>query len=201
MKSYFHLTCVEQGSSSCSVSDNYCLEQQSSNTIPLAVLSWRLSNIAPENQLWNGTISCIGVACTRRNMSSVHYLWFVLSQGSRISVNRRGRDIFNSLWLSDAIWCQRSGSKLLQVIDWCLQAPNHYVNQFLFVIKSVLCIHLRVIPEEVLMNVIRNMFRKITTTSSGPNELTCPLIGWDRTHVMWDNAETTHADFLSIVPI
>ena len=33
------------------------------------------------------------------------------------------------LWPSDAIWRQRSGSTLAQVVAWCLTAPSHYLNQ------------------------------------------------------------------------
>ena len=35
----------------------------------------------------------------------------------------------NSLWPSDAIWRQRSGSTLAQVMACCLTAPSHYLNQ------------------------------------------------------------------------
>ena len=35
----------------------------------------------------------------------------------------------NSLWPSDAIWWQRSGSTLAQVMVCCLMAPSHYLNQ------------------------------------------------------------------------
>ena len=43
---------------------------------------------------------------------------------------------FNSLWLSDAIWRQGSGSTLAQVMACCLTAPSHYLNQsWLIIIK------------------------------------------------------------------
>ena len=35
----------------------------------------------------------------------------------------------NSLWPSDAIWWQRSGSTMAQVMACCLTAPSHYLNQ------------------------------------------------------------------------
>ena len=35
----------------------------------------------------------------------------------------------NSLWPSDAIWQQRSGSTLAQVMAWCCQATSHYLSQ------------------------------------------------------------------------
>ena len=35
----------------------------------------------------------------------------------------------NSLWPSDAIWQQRSGSTLAQVMACCLMAPSHYLTQ------------------------------------------------------------------------
>ena len=44
----------------------------------------------------------------------------------------------NSLWPSDAIWRQRSGSTLAQVMACCLMAPSHYLNQFWLIISKVL---------------------------------------------------------------
>ena len=44
---------------------------------------------------------------------------------------------FNSLWPSDAIWWQRSGSILVQVMACCLTAPNHYQNQCWLIISKV----------------------------------------------------------------
>ena len=37
--------------------------------------------------------------------------------------------MINSLWPSDAMWRQRSGSTLAQVMVCCLTAPSHYLNQ------------------------------------------------------------------------
>ena len=45
---------------------------------------------------------------------------------------------FNSLWPSDAIWRQRSGSTLAQVMACCLTAPSHYLNQCWLIISKVL---------------------------------------------------------------
>ena len=39
---------------------------------------------------------------------------------------------------SDAIWRQRSGSTLAQVMAWCLTAPSHYLNQCWLIISKVL---------------------------------------------------------------
>ena len=43
----------------------------------------------------------------------------------------------NSLWPSDAIWRKRSGSTLAQVMDCCLTAPSHYLNQCWLIISKV----------------------------------------------------------------
>ena len=43
---------------------------------------------------------------------------------------------FNSLWPNDAIWRQRSGSTLAQVIACCLTAPSHYPNQCWLIIRE-----------------------------------------------------------------
>ena len=44
----------------------------------------------------------------------------------------------NSLWPSDAIWRQRSGSRLAQVMACCLTAPSHHPNQCWLIIRKVL---------------------------------------------------------------
>ena len=43
----------------------------------------------------------------------------------------------NSLWPSDAMWQQRTGSTLAQVMACCLTAPSHYLNQCSFTIFKV----------------------------------------------------------------
>ena len=45
--------------------------------------------------------------------------------------------LLNSLWPSDAIWQQRSGSTLAQVKACCLTAPSHYLNQCWLIISEV----------------------------------------------------------------
>ena len=44
---------------------------------------------------------------------------------------------FNSLWSSDAIWRQGSGSTLAQVMACCLTAPSHYLNQCWLITSKV----------------------------------------------------------------
>ena len=43
----------------------------------------------------------------------------------------------NSLWPSDAIWQQRSGSTMVQVMACYLMAPSHYLNQCWLTISEV----------------------------------------------------------------
>ena len=43
----------------------------------------------------------------------------------------------NSLWSNDAIWRQRSGSTLAQVMACCLTAPSHHLNQCWFTISKI----------------------------------------------------------------
>ena len=43
----------------------------------------------------------------------------------------------NSLWPSDVIWRQGSGSTLAQVMACCLTAPSHYMNQCWLIISKV----------------------------------------------------------------
>ena len=47
------------------------------------------------------------------------------------------RHLFNSLWPSDTIWRQRSGSTLAQVMACCLTAQSHYLNQCWLIISGV----------------------------------------------------------------
>ena len=44
---------------------------------------------------------------------------------------------FNSLWPSDTIWWQRSGSTLVQVMACCLTAPSYYLNHCWLIISKV----------------------------------------------------------------
>ena len=43
----------------------------------------------------------------------------------------------NTLWPSDTIWRQRSGSTLAQVMACCLTAPSHYLDQSWLIICEV----------------------------------------------------------------
>ena len=45
-------------------------------------------------------------------------------------------NLVNSLWPSDAIWRQGSGSTLAQVMVCCLAAPSHYLNQCWLIISK-----------------------------------------------------------------
>ena len=47
------------------------------------------------------------------------------------------RRLFNSLGPSDAIWRQRSGSTLAQVMACSLTVPSHYLNQCWLIITKV----------------------------------------------------------------
>ena len=44
----------------------------------------------------------------------------------------------NSYAPSNAIWRHRAWSTLVQVIDWCLAAPSHYLSQYWLIISKVL---------------------------------------------------------------
>ena len=45
--------------------------------------------------------------------------------------------VYLTLWPSDTIWRQRSGSILAQVMACCLTAPSHYLNQCWLIISEV----------------------------------------------------------------
>ena len=53
------------------------------------------------------------------------------------SLGQTSSESVNSLWPSDAIWRQRSGSTLVQIMACCLTAPSHYLNQCWLIISKV----------------------------------------------------------------
>ena len=59
----------------------------------------------------------------------------------------------NSLGPSDAIWRQRSGSPLAQVMACCLTAPSHYLNQCWLIMNLILW-HL---PENNFIGISHNI--------------------------------------------
>ena len=73
-------------------------------------------------------------SCSHTNKEKEPF-WIVdLGKIYRIShviiINRLSSNCtFNSLWPNDAIWRQRSGSTLAQVMACCLTATSHYLNQ------------------------------------------------------------------------
>ena len=88
-----------------------------SSTWPWLSISWQFP-LAVTEQPWNYCPSC-----WRYSLS-----W----------CKRWAQNMFNSLWPSDAIWRQKSGSTLAQVMACCLTAPSHYLNQCWFIISKVL---------------------------------------------------------------
>ena len=65
----------------------------------------------------------------------------------------------NSLWPSDTIWRQRSGSTLAQVMACCLTAPSHYLNQCWLMSSDI---HIRPILQEMPQPSITKTRSKIT---------------------------------------
>ena len=103
---------------------------------------------------------------------------------------------FNSLWPIDAIWRQRSGSTLTQVMAFCLPAPSHYLNQCWLIICEVQRHHIRTISLEMPQPSITKICLKITylkfhSNFSGANELThCgPVMSIFNSEVLWHPAD------------
>ena len=69
-------------------------------------------------------------------------------QGGTWQLKQWKRNV-NSLWPSDAIWQQRSGSTLAQVMACCLTAPSHYLNQCWLIISKVQYIYIRAVSQEM----------------------------------------------------
>ena len=53
------------------------------------------------------------------------------------NMDRKPHGSINSLGPSDAIWRQKSGTTLPQVMACCLTAPSHYLNQCWLIIRKV----------------------------------------------------------------
>ena len=81
-------------------------------------------------------------------------------------------DLQQDDWQSlDSLWPQRSASTLAQVMDCCLVAPNHYLNQCWLLISSVLRfndIHLRAISQPMPKLLFCIMSLKIIHLKSRP---------------------------------
>ena len=83
-----------------------------------------------------------------RKYSQIHCHWSTILDNKRViwSVISKDQSLMiclytcvrvNSLWPSDAIWRQRSGSTLAQVMACWLTAPSHYLNQCWLIISEV----------------------------------------------------------------
>ena len=89
--------------------------------------------------------------------------------------------IINPLWSSDAIWWQRSGSTLAQVMACCLTAPSDYLAQCWLIISEPSGHQLRAISEEMPQPSIAKGSLKITYITfhanlPGANELTVQVL-------------------------
>ena len=69
---------------------------------------------------------------------------------------------FNSLWPSDAIWRQGSGSILAQVMACCPTAPSHYLTNVDWSSMRSRDIHIRAISQEMAQPSITKIRLKIT---------------------------------------
>ena len=81
---------------------------------------------------WSTLVKVMALCC-QATSHCLNQCWIYLIMPYGIT---RGQWI-NSLWPSDAIWRQRSGSTLAQVMACCLTAPSHYLNQCLLIISKV----------------------------------------------------------------
>ena len=87
-------------------------------------------------------------------------MWLLIHSG--IKVKRGPSPSLNSLWPSDAIWRQRSGSTLARVMACCLKAPSHsWTNVDWSSVKSN-DIHIRAVSQEMPQLSITKICLKIT---------------------------------------
>ena len=83
------------------------------------ILWYVITYVVYSKGLMNGSEQCHAMSWSLEYWDSVNVMFY-----------------FNSLWPSDAIWRQRSGSPLAQVMACCLTAPSHYLNQCWLIITK-----------------------------------------------------------------
>ena len=123
-----------------------------------------------------------------RSIAGLEIIWLHTSSWHQeswccLSSKNRSQSSINSLWPNDAIWRQRSGSTLAQVMACCLTAPSHYLNQCWFTRVRSIGIHLSTILQEILQPSITKISMKITFIKFLWNELrrlstTYPISVW-----------------------
>ena len=91
---------------------------------------------------------------------------------------RHSSQWINSLWPSEAIWQQSSGSTLAQVMACYLTAPSHYLHQCWKIISKVqpvtfICVqfHKRYLSWQSLKNNLKITYLKFYSNLPGTNEL------------------------------
>ena len=73
------------------------------------------------------TVICFGVRLENDRV------YWICKNGTLMWAHR-----LNTLWPSDTLWRHKSGTTLAQVMDCCLAAPNHYLNQCWLLTNEVL---------------------------------------------------------------
>ena len=79
---------------------------------------------------------CISFRNSYPQLNSSFFFWPVIFYHNHENLELTHIDTLNSLWPSDDIWRQRSGSTLAQVMACCLTAPSHYLNQCWLIISK-----------------------------------------------------------------
>ena len=94
-------------------------------------------------------ISTFSVMMLLLSMTRIYFE--IIYEQIKMTVTRRQwvNSWVNSLWHSDTIWRQRSGSTLAQVMACCLRALSHYLNQCWLIVSEVSDIHLRASSQEI----------------------------------------------------
>ena len=106
----------------------------------------------------------------------------------------------NSLWPSDTIWQQRSGSTLAQVMACCLTAPSHYLNQCWLIISKVQwhsseCSFTKDTSTISHWNYLENYLSNFFSNLQGANELTHKRICiWNSTDAFIHHSESNESN-------
>ena len=118
-------------------------------SVPLVTLVYVASNVAyfalvsPQEVMHSNAVAVVSgrwhIAFSWRKMLVFwcKFYWTFLLNMKLLMRFYLSLQQLNSLWPSDAICRQRSGSTLAQVMAWCLTAPSHYLNQCWLIISEV----------------------------------------------------------------
>ena len=103
-------------------------------------MGWAKTTVRRDDKHFNDGIGCVLYQRFDRNQKTTNVMLIKANLILMICpavIRYQTPWYLNSLWPSDTIWRQRSGSTLAQVMACCITAPSHYLNQRCLIISKV----------------------------------------------------------------